>query len=194
MSIETHEELLRKADEASKVLINKASENARALLVSADKASKTLINKASENAMVLLVIAAETTVAAVADEVTAEAAKMVLSKAVDDAKMLLSKAVDDANALLCVATETAKALLSKAVDDSNALLSVATETAEALLARVKLLEGIIPICQYCKKIRDDAESWHQLEIYITKHSEAMFSHGICPECYKTHSHEWEKQR
>ena len=50
-------------------------------------------------------------------------------------------------------------------------------------AKVKHLEGIIPICMYCKKIRDDVESWQQLEQYITEHSEAMFSHGICPECY-----------
>lgn len=50
-------------------------------------------------------------------------------------------------------------------------------------AKVKHLEGIIPICMYCKKIRDDMESWQQLEQYITEHSEALFSHGICPECY-----------
>ena len=55
---------------------------------------------------------------------------------------------------------------------------------EASLARVKQLEGIIPICMYCKKIRDDIEIWHQLEGYISQHSEAIFSHGICPECYK----------
>lgn len=53
---------------------------------------------------------------------------------------------------------------------------------EAALARVKQLEGIIPICMYCKKIRDDENSWQQLESYISRHSEAMFSHGICPEC------------
>lgn len=53
---------------------------------------------------------------------------------------------------------------------------------EEALARVKQLEGIIPICMYCKKIRDDQQSWHQLETYISKHSEALFSHGICPEC------------
>lgn len=52
------------------------------------------------------------------------------------------------------------------------------------LNRVKRLEGIIPICMYCKKIRDDQNSWNQLEQYITDHSEAMFSHGICPECSK----------
>jgi len=54
---------------------------------------------------------------------------------------------------------------------------------EEALAKVKMLEGIIPICSYCKKIRDDKESWHQMESYISTHSEARFSHGICPECY-----------
>lgn len=52
------------------------------------------------------------------------------------------------------------------------------------LARVKKLEGIIPICMHCKKIRDDQNSWNQLEHYISNHSEAMFSHGICPQCYE----------
>lgn len=50
------------------------------------------------------------------------------------------------------------------------------------LDRVKQLEGIIPICMYCKKIRDDQDGWNQLEQYITHHSEARFSHGICPHC------------
>jgi sigma-B regulation protein RsbU (phosphoserine phosphatase) len=50
------------------------------------------------------------------------------------------------------------------------------------LERVKQLEGIIPICMYCKKIRDDQNSWQQLEKYISGHSEAFFSHGICPHC------------
>jgi DNA-binding response OmpR family regulator len=50
------------------------------------------------------------------------------------------------------------------------------------LDQVKQLEGIIPICMYCKKIRDDHDVWNQLEQYITEHSEAMFSHGICPQC------------
>ena len=53
---------------------------------------------------------------------------------------------------------------------------------EATLARVKLLEGIIPICMYCHKIRDDKGAWNRLVEYISAHSEAMFSHGICPEC------------
>lgn len=50
------------------------------------------------------------------------------------------------------------------------------------LERVKQLEGIIPICMYCKKIRDDLDGWNQLEQYISAHSEAKFSHGVCPHC------------
>ena len=56
------------------------------------------------------------------------------------------------------------------------------EELEGALARVKQLEGIIPICMYCKKIRDDQQSWQQLESYISNHSEARFSHGMCPQC------------
>lgn len=49
---------------------------------------------------------------------------------------------------------------------------------------LKVLKGIIPICSYCKKIRRDQESWQQLESYISDHSEALFSHGVCPDCYE----------
>jgi len=56
---------------------------------------------------------------------------------------------------------------------------------ERALSQVKQLEGIIPICAGCKKIRDDKDSWHQLETYITEHSEAQFSHGLCPSCLET---------
>jgi CheY-like chemotaxis protein len=54
---------------------------------------------------------------------------------------------------------------------------------EQAVALVKHLEGLLPICMYCKKIRDDKNYWHQVERYITEHSAAQFSHGICPECY-----------
>jgi hypothetical protein len=53
---------------------------------------------------------------------------------------------------------------------------------ESALARVKHLEGIIPICMYCKKIRDDQDSWQRLEKYFAQHSEVTFSHAICPSC------------
>lgn len=48
--------------------------------------------------------------------------------------------------------------------------------------QIKQLKGIIPICSYCKKIRTDEESWQQLETYISAHSDALFSHGVCPAC------------
>ncbi len=53
----------------------------------------------------------------------------------------------------------------------------------AALARVKRLEGIIPICSYCKKIRDDQQCWHDLERYISDHAEVLITHSICPHCY-----------
>lgn len=60
---------------------------------------------------------------------------------------------------------------------------VALETAAN---RIKHLEGIISICMYCKKIRNEHEAWEQLEKYITEHSDALFSHGICPACMEEH--------
>ncbi len=50
------------------------------------------------------------------------------------------------------------------------------------LAEIKTLKGLIPICAFCKKIRDDEGYWNQLEAYICKHTDASFTHGICPEC------------
>ena len=55
---------------------------------------------------------------------------------------------------------------------------------EDALSQVKQFQGLLPICSYCKKIRDDRNSWHQVEAYIRQHSEAEFSHGICPDCYE----------
>jgi len=54
------------------------------------------------------------------------------------------------------------------------------------LAKVKKLEGFLPICSYCKKIRDDLGYWQQIEKYIRERSDAQFSHSICPECAKKH--------
>lgn len=57
---------------------------------------------------------------------------------------------------------------------------------EEALFKVKQLQGLLPICAYCKKIRDDKNYWMQVESYVSEHSEARFSHSICPECYETH--------
>jgi hypothetical protein len=60
------------------------------------------------------------------------------------------------------------------------------------LAHVKTLSGLLPICASCKKIRDDKGYWSGVESYITRHSEALFSHGICPECEKKMYEDLEK--
>jgi DNA-binding response OmpR family regulator len=52
------------------------------------------------------------------------------------------------------------------------------------LAKVKTLSGLLPICASCKRIRDDAGYWTQVEVYIKDHADVEFSHGICPECFK----------
>ena len=54
---------------------------------------------------------------------------------------------------------------------------------EVALSHVKQLQGLLPICSYCKKIRDEQNHWHRVESYITQHAEVQFSHGICPSCY-----------
>jgi len=50
------------------------------------------------------------------------------------------------------------------------------------IKKIKKLQGLIPICAWCKKIRDDKGYWHQVEEYIHKHTKADFTHGVCPEC------------
>ena len=54
------------------------------------------------------------------------------------------------------------------------------------LAEIKMLRGIVPICSFCKKIRNADGNWSEVEAYVSKHSDAQFSHGCCPECGKFH--------
>jgi DNA-binding response OmpR family regulator len=55
---------------------------------------------------------------------------------------------------------------------------------QTALSNVKQLRGLLPICSYCKRIRGDDQYWQQVEGYVAEHSEAQFSHGICPPCYE----------
>ena len=59
---------------------------------------------------------------------------------------------------------------------------------------IKVLKGLLPICASCKKIRDDKGYWNQIETYIMEHTEADFSHGICPECAKKLYPEWVQRK
>lgn len=70
------------------------------------------------------------------------------------------------------------------VELQRSLAQRVRELGEAL-ARVKQLQGLLPICSYCKKIRDDKNYWQQVEGYISDHTDARFSHGICPDCYES---------
>ncbi len=65
----------------------------------------------------------------------------------------------------------------------GALAKQVNDLKEAL-SEVRKLQGLLPICSYCKNIRDDNNYWLRIEEYIADHSEANFSHGICPECEK----------
>jgi phosphoserine phosphatase RsbU/P len=70
---------------------------------------------------------------------------------------------------------------SRVVQLQSALADRVKELEEAI-ANVKQLQGLLPICSYCKKIRDDGNYWHRVESYITGHANVRFSHGICPDC------------
>lgn len=64
----------------------------------------------------------------------------------------------------------------------QAELAARVKELELALTNVKLLQGLLPICCYCKKIRDDKNYWQQVDTYVADHSEAQFTHGICPDC------------
>jgi DNA-binding response OmpR family regulator len=64
-------------------------------------------------------------------------------------------------------------------------LAARVDELQHALTMVKQLSGLLPICSYCKKIRRDDNYWQQLETYLSEHSEAEFSHGVCPDCFVT---------
>ena len=68
------------------------------------------------------------------------------------------------------------------LDNQNKTLTQINQELQHALAKVKTLSGFLPICANCKKIRDDTGYWNQIELYIKDHSEAEFSHGLCPPC------------
>ena len=68
--------------------------------------------------------------------------------------------------------------ISRAVEEQNRL----NRELQAALAEVKMLSGLLPMCAWCRRIRDDNGDWVQLEWYIVSHSGANFTHGICPSC------------
>jgi hypothetical protein len=70
--------------------------------------------------------------------------------------------------------------LEKTITEKEDLILKLQKTIDEVI----VLRGILPICSLCKKIRDDDGYWHQVESYVRSHSEADFTHGICPDCMK----------
>jgi phosphoserine phosphatase RsbU/P len=77
---------------------------------------------------------------------------------------------------------------SRIVSLQHALAARVVDLQQAL-SDVKRLGGLLPICAYCKRIRDDGDYWKQIETYLSEYSEARFSHGICPQCLEQHLQE-----
>ena len=88
------------------------------------------------------------------------------------------------NALRQQSLEVDKRNLLAELKHSVTALETKNQELHDALAKVKLLSGLLPICASCKKIRDDAGYWNEIENYIAEHSEADFTHGICRECVK----------
>ncbi len=76
----------------------------------------------------------------------------------------------------------ARVEVGKRVLDLQSALARRVEELEEAMTHVKTLQGILPICMHCHKIRNDGEAWQKLEEYVEDHSEAAFSHSLCPEC------------
>jgi DNA-binding response OmpR family regulator len=75
---------------------------------------------------------------------------------------------------------------SDLIREQRDLVTRQKEELEASMARVKRLEGMISICMHCKNIRNDDASWQEIERYLTEHTDARFSHCICPSCHEQH--------
>lgn len=76
----------------------------------------------------------------------------------------------------------ARVKVGQRIIESQAALADRVAELQHALSHIKNLEGILPICSYCHKIRDAQDNWKRLENYIMSHSEARFSHSLCPDC------------
>ena len=116
-----------------------------------------------------------------------------LRKAAPDIPVIVLSGNDDQELAIAAVRDGAQDYLVKGRFGGDLLVRAAryamererliSELREAL-ARIKALSGLLPICSSCKKIRDDKGYWSQVESYIARHSEATFTHGLCPDCAK----------
>ncbi len=85
----------------------------------------------------------------------------------------------------CVAELRARLGVGQRVLEIQAQLASTIAELREAANHIKTLRGIVPICAKCKQIRDDQGYWERVEVYVSRHSEAQFSHGLCPDCMKT---------
>ncbi len=107
----------------------------------------------------------------------------------DSSTRLVLNSVDNLLAVIVTRNRELSELnasLEQRVADRTIEINARVEELEAALEHVRTLQGIIPICMHCHQIRNDTDSWQQIEHYIAEHSEAKFSHGICPTCFAKH--------
>lgn len=71
-------------------------------------------------------------------------------------------------------------------EDAHAALSVAHQKLQQALSQIRMLSGLLPVCAWCRRVRDDGGYWSELETYVRQHSDADFTHGICPSCRAAH--------
>jgi hypothetical protein len=74
------------------------------------------------------------------------------------------------------------------------LVSRAAKRTSSMTKEISMLSGLLPICSYCKKIRDESNQWQPVERYVSSHSEAFFIHGICPECTEIYFGQMNKKK
>lgn len=86
--------------------------------------------------------------------------------------------------IVCEALNQSNILLEKKVDERTEELKKTVENLRVAMANIKVLSGLMPICSFCKKIRDDEGYWQQVEAYVSERTHARFSHSICPECFR----------
>lgn len=108
-----------------------------------------------------------------------------------DTPVILMTGLNDEQAAINAVREGAQDYLLKSQMDANLLVrsiryaiereKLSAELRQAM-ARIKTLSGLLPICAACKNIRDDQGFWHQVEEYVRAHSDAEFTHGLCPKC------------
>jgi YesN/AraC family two-component response regulator len=121
--------------------------------------------------------------------------KIILTTAHSDASILINsievgidkyimKPLDIASLFSAVEKCAENIVLEKKIQQQNKEKDELIAKLQDALDNVKNLSGLLPICSSCKKIRDDKGYWQQIESYIREHSDAQFSHGVCPDCLK----------